>query len=136
MANSILNSSLFRKIEGSDDFFSVEDLLKEIHNNIVADRELIQSLLSKAISDSSNLEEQIKTFNDITTLPNILLFGEIPNKYLDNLNNNIGKSIDLLNAIQKLQGNYIASTRKVKEKENGVNIEQLLKGMSEEDAEQ
>jgi hypothetical protein len=132
MANSILNSSLFRKLEASEDFFTVEDLLKEIHKNIVGDRELIQSLLSKAISDSSNLEEQIKTFNNITTLPNVLLFGEIPNKYLDNLNDNIGKSIDLLNSVQKLQGNYIASTRKVKEKEESTNIEQLIKGMSED----
>jgi len=135
MANSILNSDLFKKIGSETEFFKVEDLIKEIHQNIRSDRELITSLLSKALTDSSNLEDQIKTFNSINTLPNVLLFQDIPNKYLDNLDNNISKSINLINAIQRLQSNYIASNKKVQEKEDSKTIEDLIKGMSGEDAE-
>lgn len=135
MANSILNSDLFKKIGNESEFFKVEDLIKEIHENIKNDRELIQSLLSKALTDSSNLEDQIKTFNSINTLPNVLLFGEIPNKYLDNLNNNIQLQVNLLNSIQKLQANYLMSTKKVKEKEDSKTIEDLISGMNDEYAE-
>lgn len=135
MANSILNSDLFKKIGNESEFFKVEDLIKEIHENIKNDRELIQSLLSKALTDSSNLEDQIKTFNSINTLPNVLLFGEIPNHYIDNLNNNIQLQVNLLNSIQKLQANYLMSTKKVKEKEDSKTIEDLISGMSDENAE-
>jgi len=129
MAGSILNSDLFKKVSNEKEFFKIEDLIKEIHENIKSDRELIQSLLIKALTDAESLATDIKTFNSINSLPNIMIFGEIPNAYLDNLNNNVQLQVNLLNSIQKLQSNYIMSNKNIKEKEQTSTIEDLINGL-------
>ena|ERR1035441_218374 len=133
-SNSIINSQLFKKLEDSNDFFSVEDLMKEIYTNLVSDRELIITIFNKALSDSDDLAEQIKTFNGISALPAVTIFGEIPNKYLDNLTNNAQLFINLLNSIQKLQMNYVNSklrTKGINDDKSGMTLEEFIKESSE-----
>ena len=133
-SNSIINSQLFKKLEDSDDFFAVEDLMKEIHTNLVSDRELIITIFNKALSDADDLKDQIKTFNSVEALPNTIIFGEIPNKYLDNLTNNAQLFINLLNAIQKLQMNYVNSklrTKGINDDKSGMTLEDFIKESSE-----
>lgn len=116
--NSILNSQLY-KVANSENFYSVEDLIREIHENLNEDRELINSLLTKALSDSEDLASQIKLNNEIDSLPNVMIFGSIPNEYLNSLNNNISNKIQLLNVIQRLQNTYVADSRNRKIPEKG-----------------
>ena len=133
-SNSIINSQLFKKLEDSNDFFSVEDLMKEIYTNLVSDRELIITIFNKALSDSDDLAEQIKTFIGISALPAVTIFGEIPNKYLDNLTNNAQLFINLLNSIQKLQMNYVNSklrTKGINDDKSGMTLEDFIKESSE-----
>ena len=131
--NSILNSYLY-KIENGTEFFAVENLIKEIHSNLKDDRQTIQAFLAKALSDSTDLQDQIKTFNEINALPNVLIFQDIPNKYLDNLNNNASNLISLLNSIQKLQSNYISSkkTTTPKNAKSNSNLEDLMREFDQE----
>jgi len=129
--NSIINSYLY-KIGDSTEFFKVEDLIKEIHQNLKEDRELINVLLKKALSDSDDLKSDILTFNEIKSLPSMSIFEDIPNKYLDNLNNNASNYINLMNAIQRLQVNYINKTRNKKNPEKGeMSVEELLNSAEE-----
>lgn len=107
MNENILNSRLFKKIEDSDSFFSVTDLIKEIYESLLEERKRIISFLEKFDHDSEELKETIKVFNEIDSLPDVTIFGDIPNKYFDNLNNNIQSQIQLLNSVQKLQANWI-----------------------------
>lgn len=132
--NSIINSQLFKKIESAEDYFTIEDLLQEIHNNIASDRVKINELLSKALNDSDELKDAIKEYNEIDKLPDIMIFGDIPNQYLNNLNNNVNSEIQFLNSVQKLQSNYInrASKNRSPEK-SSFNLNDLLKQKRDDD---
>lgn len=104
---TIINSRLFRKIEDAESFFAISDLIKQIWDDIREDRDRIKELLDKALADSTDLQEAIMEFNEINQLPNITVFGDIPNKYLNNFNDNVQLQINLLNAIQRLQANWV-----------------------------
>ena len=110
--DTIINSRLFKKVEDGNDFFAISDLIKQIWDDIREDRKRIEDLLGKALHDSTELKEAIQEINEIDQLPNITIFGDIPNKYLNNFNDNIQLQINLLNAVQRLQANW------VKRKEN------------------
>ena len=105
--DTIINSRLFKKVEDGDSFFSISDLIKQIWDDIREDRGRIESLLGKALHDSEDLKEAIQEFNEINQLPNITVFGDIPNKYLNNFNDNVQLQINLLNAVQRLQANWV-----------------------------
>lgn len=105
--DTIINSRLFRKVENEDSFFAISDLIKQIWDDIREDRDRIKELLDKALHDSTDLQEAIMEFNEINQLPNITVFGDIPNKYLNNFNDNVQLQINLLNAIQRLQANWV-----------------------------
>lgn len=107
MEESIINSRLFKKVENEDSFFAISDLIKQIYDDIREDRVRIKELLDKALADSTDLQEAIMEFNEINQLPNITVFGDIPNKYLNNFNDNVQLQINLLNAIQRLQANWV-----------------------------
>lgn len=107
MQESIINSRLFKKIQDSDTFFGISDLVKQIYDDLRDNRDKILSLLEKAMVDSDDLKDAIKDFNEISELPNVMIFGDIPNKYLQNLNDNVQAHIQLLNAIQRLQSNWV-----------------------------
>lgn len=105
--NTLINSRLFKKVEDSETFFTISDLIKQIYEDLREDRERIVALLGKAMHDSDDLKEAIQEFNEISQLPNIMIFGDIPNKYLANLNDNVQSQIQLLNSLQKLQANWV-----------------------------
>lgn len=105
--DTIINSRLFKKVEEGDSFFAISDLIKQIYDDIREDRGRIKELLDKALHDSTDLQEAIMEFNEINQLPNITVFGDIPNKYLNNFNDNVQLQINLLNAIQRLQANWV-----------------------------
>lgn len=105
--DTIINSRLFKKVEEGESFFSISDLIKQIWDDIQEDRKRIEELLGKALYDSTELKEAIQEFNEINQLPNITVFGDIPNKYLNNFNDNVQLQINLLNAVQRLQANWV-----------------------------
>lgn len=105
--NTIINSRLFKKVEDAETFFTISDLIKQIYDDLREDRTRIVDLLGKAMNDSNDLKEAIQEFNEISQLPNIMIFGDIPNKYLANLNDNVQSQIQLLNSLQKLQANWV-----------------------------
>lgn len=133
--NSIINSALFKKLENSNDFFSVEDLIKEIHNDLNDDRVLIKDTFRQSMENAENLVEEIKVVNEIPTLPIGNVLGDLPNKFIDNLQTNSTNKINLLNSIQKLQSNSINKTKntpKSKEKSN-FSIDDLIKSGNNND---
>lgn len=118
--DTIINSRLFKKVEDGESFFSLSDLIKQIWDDIREDRERIKELLDKALYDSTELKEAIQEFNEINQLPNITVFGDIPNKYLNNFNDNVQLQINLLNAVQRLQANWVKKNESSGKNKNNV----------------
>ena len=132
--NSILNSSLYKKIEGSNDIFSVEDLIKEIHSDLQDDRKETKELMRQSLDNANNLLHEIVEVNQIPTLPIGNILGDLPNKFIDNLHQNATAKINLLNSIQKLQSNHINKSRNNNSKSKEIkelSIEELLRQSEE-----